>query len=99
MVGHATESGQYLDGKAEKREGRAWSLMIWGQAVWSWRAGWDRRSRFEVRIVATVAYIVPSFSFPVELSNISLMEVFSSMISSEFMSGLLMELNMGKLGC
>ena len=67
--------------------------------MWSWRAGWDRRSRFEVRIVATVAYIVPSFSFPVELSNVSAMEAFSSIISSEVMSELLMELNMGKLGC
>ena len=46
-----------------------------------------------------VAYIVPSFSFPVELSNVALVEAFSSMISSELMSGLLMELNMGKLGC
>ena len=67
--------------------------------MWSWRAGWDRRLRFEVRIVATVAYIVPSFSFPVELSNVALVEAFSSMIPSEFMSGLLVELNMGKLGC
>ena len=67
--------------------------------MWSWRAGWDRRSRFEVRIVATVAYIVPSFSFPVELSNVAPVEAISSMISSEFMSGLLVELNMGKVGC
>ena len=52
-----------------------------------------------MRIVATVAYIVPSFSFPVELSNVSPVEAFFSMISSEFMSGLLVELNMGKLGC
>ena len=63
--------------------------------MWSWRAGWDRRSRFEVRIVATV----PSFSFPVELSNVAPVEALSFMISSEFMSGLLGELNMGKLGC
>ena len=67
--------------------------------MWSWRTGWDRRLRFEVRIVATVAYIVPSFSFPVELSNVSPVEAISSMISSEFMSRLLVELNMGKLGC
>ena len=53
----------------------------------------------EVRIVATVAYIVPLLSFPVELSNITPVEAFSSMISSEFMSGLLVELNIRKLGC
>ena len=73
--------------------------MIWGQVMWSWRAGWDRRLRFEVSIVATVAYIVPSFLFPVELSNITRVEAFSSMIWSEFMSGHLVELNMRKLGC
>ena len=66
--------------------------------MWSWRAGWDRRLRFEVRIVVTVANIVPSFSFPVELSNVAPLEAFSSMNSSEFMSGHLVELNMGKLG-
>ena len=59
---------------------------------------WDRRLRFEVRIVATVAYIVSSFSFPEELSYVSPVEAVSSMISSEFMSGLLVELNMGKAG-
>ena len=73
--------------------------MILGQVMWSWRAGWDRRLRFEVMIVATVDYIVPSFSFPVELSNVAPVEALSFMISSEFMSGLLGELNMGKLGC
>ena len=49
-----------------------------------------------MRIIATVAYIVPSFSFPV---NVTPVEAFSSMISSEFMSGLLVELNIRKLGC
>ena len=52
-----------------------------------------------MRIVATVAYIVPSFSFLMELSNVAPVEAFSSLISSEFMSELLVELNMGKLGC
>ena len=52
-----------------------------------------------MRLVATVAYIVPSFSFPVELPDVAPVEAFPSMISSEFMSGLLVELNMGKLGC
>ena len=52
-----------------------------------------------MRIVATVADIVPPFSFPVELSNVTPVEAFSSMISSEYMSGLLVKLNMGKLGC
>ena len=37
-----------------------------------------------MRIVATVAYIVPSFSFPVAMSNVAPLEAFSSMISSEF---------------
>ena len=59
---------------------------------------WDRRLRYEVRIVATVAYIVPSVSFPVELSNVAPVKAIASMISSEFTSGLLVELNMGKLG-
>ena len=55
--------------------------------------------RFEVRIVSTVAYIVPSFSFHVELADVAPAEAFLPMISSEFMSGRLVELNMGKLGC
>ena len=63
--------------------------------MWSWRAGWDRCSRFEVRIVATV----PSFSFTVELSNVAPAEAFYSMISSEVMGGLLVELNMETLRC
>ena len=67
--------------------------------MWSWRAGWDRRLRFEVRIVVTVAYIVPSFSVPVELSIVTPVKAFSSLISSEFISERLVELNMGKLGC
>ena len=69
--------------------------MFWGQVMWSWRAGWDRRSRFEVRIVATV----PSFSFPVELSNVAPVDASSSIISSQFMSGLLVELNIETLRC
>ena len=54
---------------------------------------------FEVRIVAKVAYIIPSFSFPVEMPDIVPIEEFSSMTSAEFLSGLLVELKTGKLGC
>ena len=76
MAGHDTGPGQYLEDKAENREGRESRWLIWGQVMWSWSAVWDRRLRFEVRIVATVAYIVSSVSFPVELSNVPLWKRF-----------------------
>ena len=67
--------------------------------MWRWRAGYDMFWIFEVRIVAKVAYIIPSFSFSVKMRDIAPVEDVSHMTSYEFLSWLLVELKMGKLGC